>query len=67
MDILDDVNSATTYPPAPLKQELVDRIISDFCEDISPAKLEESGCAVCGELHKLKEMQPLKNFSGYLE
>ncbi|TFK58815.1 hypothetical protein BDN72DRAFT_781548, partial [Pluteus cervinus] len=67
VDIPEGVHNPIKYPPAPLKQELVDRIISDFCEDISPAKLEESGCAVCGELHSTHEMQPLKNFSGYLE
>ncbi|TFK59313.1 hypothetical protein BDN72DRAFT_780915, partial [Pluteus cervinus] len=64
---MDGIHGIIKYPPPPLSQELVDKIIGDFCEDISPAKLEESGCAVCGELHPTQEMQPLKNFSGYLE
>ncbi|TFK58431.1 hypothetical protein BDN72DRAFT_782105, partial [Pluteus cervinus] len=50
--------SYVQYPPEPLSQALVDRVITDFCGAISPANIEEAGCAVCGELHLLTDMQP---------
>ncbi|TFK60217.1 hypothetical protein BDN72DRAFT_720450, partial [Pluteus cervinus] len=55
------------YPPQPLSQTLVDKVVTDFCHSISPASIEEAGCAVCGELHLLTEMQPRKNLKGHLK
>ncbi|TFK61640.1 hypothetical protein BDN72DRAFT_726002, partial [Pluteus cervinus] len=54
------------FPPEPLNQVLVDRVITDFCHAISPEKLEEAGCAVCCELHAISEMQPKKNITRHL-
>ncbi|TFK58009.1 hypothetical protein BDN72DRAFT_782630, partial [Pluteus cervinus] len=41
------------FPPEPLQQRLVDKVIRDFCKATSPEKIEEAGCAVCGELHQI--------------
>jgi len=65
-------NLATTftpplYPPLPMTQDLSDRVITDFCNSISPAMIEESGCAVCGELHFNSEMQPLRGITKFIE
>ncbi|KAJ7218692.1 hypothetical protein GGX14DRAFT_356922 [Mycena pura] len=42
-------NEPVFPPPAPSVQ-LRDKIISGMCEDIDPARLEEAGCAVRGQL-----------------
>ncbi|TFK59149.1 hypothetical protein BDN72DRAFT_736352, partial [Pluteus cervinus] len=54
------------YPPEPLSQNLVDHVITNFCEAISPAKIEEAGCAVCCELHLISDMQPRKHLQNHL-
>jgi hypothetical protein len=47
------------FPPAPPSAELCKAIISDFCEDTSPEVFEEAGCAVCGRLTPICEMEEL--------
>src|SRR5258705_8988028 len=37
------------------------KIVSDFCADTSPEVFEEAGCAVCGELTPVCEMEELSD------
>ncbi|TFK60036.1 hypothetical protein BDN72DRAFT_736336, partial [Pluteus cervinus] len=60
-------HSYIQYPPEPLKQNLVDRVVTDFCQSTSPENIEEAGCAVCGELHLISSMQPKSNFKNHLK
>jgi hypothetical protein len=51
------------FPPSPPSKRLMHKIISGFCNDTHPSKLEEAGCAVCGQLvvmTKLKKMSHIK-------
>ena len=56
----DDVKPAK-FPPEPASQKLQEKIISEFCNDTSPAAFEEAGCAVCGELIPLTRLKLLKD------
>jgi hypothetical protein len=47
------------FPPNPPSTELCQNIISDFCADTSPEVFEEVGCAVCGKLTPICEMEEL--------
>jgi hypothetical protein len=47
------------FPPAPPSAELCQNIVSDFCADTSPDVFEETGCAVCGKLTPICEMEEL--------
>jgi hypothetical protein len=47
------------FPPVPPSSELCQKIISDFCADTSPDVFEEAGCAVCGKLTPICEMEEL--------
>ena len=47
------------FPPAPPSAELCQSIISNFCTDTSPDVFEETGCAVCGKLTPICEMEEL--------
>ncbi|KAJ7439540.1 hypothetical protein B0H11DRAFT_1751866 [Mycena galericulata] len=38
------------FPPEPPTQATRHRIISGICADLQPGSIEESGCAVCGQL-----------------
>ena len=49
----------TDFPPNPLTSLLQHKIASNFCKDTSPQAFEESGCAVCGKLTLLTELQNL--------
>ena len=49
----------TNFPPKPLSSLLQHKIASNFCKDTSPQAFEESGCAVCGKLTLLTELQKL--------
>ena len=54
------------FPPAPPSAELCQKIVSDFCADTSPDIFEETGCAVCGKLtpiHEMEELSEVENFS----
>jgi len=44
------------FPPAPPSAELCRNIVSAFCDDTSPDVFEEAGCAVCGRLTPICEM-----------
>ena len=45
------------FPPNPPSAELCQNIVSDFCADTSPEVFEETGCAVCGKLTQICEME----------
>ena len=47
------------FPPAPPSAELCQKIVSDFCADTSPNVFEEAGCAVCGKLTPICDMEEL--------
>src|SRR5882762_6630237 len=47
------------FPPAPPSTELCRNIVSAFCDDTSPDVFEEAGCAVCGKLTPICEMEEL--------
>jgi len=47
------------FPPVPPSSELCQKIISEFCADTSPDVFEEAGCAVCGKLTPICEMEEL--------
>jgi hypothetical protein len=47
------------FPPNPPSAELCQNIVSDFCADTSPEMFEEAGCAVCGKLTPICEMEEL--------
>ncbi|TFK61189.1 hypothetical protein BDN72DRAFT_739922, partial [Pluteus cervinus] len=53
------------YPPKPLSQNLVDRVVTDYCQDTSPAGFEESGCRVCGRLSNTASAIDYKKVSGF--
>ena len=58
----DDLKHAfkSTFPPPPLSKELSETIIRQWCEKVKPSLLEESGCAVCGELVPISQLSRLK-------
>ena len=47
------------FPPSPPSAELCRNIVSDFCADTLPNVFEEAGCAVCGKLTPICEMEEL--------
>src|ERR1700676_4223538 len=47
------------FPPDPPSTYLCQKIVSDFCADTSPDVFEEAGCAVCGKLTPICEMEEL--------
>ena len=49
------------YPPSPLTEQLEERVIRDFCNDTSPSKFEERGCAVCGLLTPVNQLDSLSS------
>ena len=51
----------TIFSPKPLTSLLQHKITSNFCKDTSPQAFEESGCAVCGKLTLLTELQNLSD------
>jgi hypothetical protein len=48
------------FPPPPLTKDLSETIIREWCEKSKPSSLEESGCAVCGELVPVVHLSRLK-------
>src|SRR6202789_2412437 len=52
-------NKDVKFPPSPPSAELCQNIVSDFCIDTSPEVFEETGCAICGKLTPICEMEDL--------
>jgi hypothetical protein len=59
-------NNTVCFPPTPPSDPLLNRIVNDFCADLQPAALEETGCAVCGQLKLLVSLKPLSCVQGKL-
>jgi hypothetical protein len=53
-------NQPIEFPPMPVDNKLSHKIISDFCESLTPDALEEAGCAVCGQLVPVTQLTRLK-------
>jgi hypothetical protein len=47
-----DCETTNKFPPEPLSPETTLRVITSACHNMTPQMLEESGCAVCGQLTK---------------
>ena len=50
----------SVFPPSPLTKELGETVIRKWCKETKPSSLEESGCAVCGELVPMSRLSRLK-------
>jgi hypothetical protein len=61
-----EVQASHSFPPKPLDLKLSHQIISGFCKDSSPGCLEESGCAVCGQLTPRTALSNLKSIANQL-
>ena len=57
---LDSVSQPIEFPPIPADNQSSHKIISDFCESLTPDALEEAGCAVCGQLVPVTQLTRLK-------
>ncbi|KAJ7085891.1 hypothetical protein C8R44DRAFT_619746, partial [Mycena epipterygia] len=44
------IERPAVFPPLPPTSILRHEIITGMCEDVNPEQIEESGCAVCGQL-----------------
>lgn len=49
------------FPPSPPSQALKSQIIEHWIEDTNFVNIEETGCAVCGSLHPVKQLKSLKH------
>jgi len=49
------------FPPSPPDNKLMCDITRDFCFNSSPDKMEEAGCAVCGQLTPSSKLTRLKS------
>ncbi|KAJ7445309.1 hypothetical protein FB451DRAFT_1055673, partial [Mycena latifolia] len=55
------------FPPEPLKQEDIHRILTGSSTSMLPVRFLENGCAVCGRLTPITELSPLADFQGNLD
>lgn len=55
------------FPPAPATLNIHEAVISGFCNDTKLELLEERGCAVCGQLTNVHELQPMSTYPYGLE
>ncbi|KAF7776711.1 hypothetical protein Agabi119p4_5104 [Agaricus bisporus var. burnettii] len=53
--------TTTHFPPDPPTERLMSNLIQAFCSEFDPEKIEEVGCAVCGQLRLKSSMRPLSN------
>ena len=60
------LSDTTLFPPAPVDNELSQKIIKDFCLDSLPSAIEEAGCAVCGQLVPVSRLTRLKGVKNLL-
>ena len=49
------------FPPSPPSADLCQKIVSGFFADTAPEVFEEAGCAVCGKLTPVCEMEELSD------
>ncbi|KAF9050139.1 hypothetical protein BJ165DRAFT_1322928, partial [Panaeolus papilionaceus] len=55
-----------SFPPNPFDSVLRDKILTKACKRLSPNAFQESGCAVCGELHPFTALSKLKSVKNML-
>lgn len=51
--------SKSKFPPCPPSSSQTEQIVNNFCADTSPSAIEESGCAVCGQLKLFTDLIPI--------
>ena len=56
----DSDHQPAEFPPMPIDSKLQHKIVSEFCESLTPDALEEAGCAVCGQLVPVSQLTRLK-------
>ncbi|KAJ7030581.1 hypothetical protein C8F04DRAFT_902399, partial [Mycena alexandri] len=49
------------FPPRPLSDREVHKILTRYCETVRPQNFMEKGCAVCGRLTSIKQLSPLSS------
>ncbi|KAF8234708.1 hypothetical protein L208DRAFT_1209185, partial [Tricholoma matsutake] len=54
------------FPPEPLTSALARDIADGACKKMTKNKIEEGGCAVCGELVPIEELSRLKAIKNHL-
>jgi hypothetical protein len=59
-------NKSISFPPQPLDDNLGHSIVEEACKRMAFDKIEEAGCAVCGELKLKTSLSPLKNIKNHL-
>lgn len=55
-----------SFPPPPLTQNHINKIINDWCADSDPALFEEAGCCVCGQLTPITQLSSIKHVKNHL-
>ncbi|KAF6744488.1 hypothetical protein DFP72DRAFT_825682, partial [Ephemerocybe angulata] len=48
------------YPPRPTTMVDIARVMSRYCDDLSPRVIEESGCCICAQLTKRVDLIPFE-------
>ena len=56
-------NPPLKFPPDSPSNSLIESIIKGFCNDTTPDKFIEAGCAVCGKLSPINDMVLLDEMS----
>ena len=59
--------SNKSFPPEKQTQLSVEKMVESWCNDASTTKLEEAGCAVCGQLSRMHELTPLSAMKNFLQ
>jgi hypothetical protein len=67
LDSVKKYQNKVHFPPEVLSKNLQHKIITDFVIDTSSFNFEESGCAVCGKLTLMKDLQRLSELDLKLE
>jgi hypothetical protein len=57
----DKCDVSEIFPPPPLSKSLAHSVITNACKKMSEKNIEESGCAVCGQLTSLTNLSSLKS------
>lgn len=60
LSITSSTSTMPTFPPSPPHNELICDIARNFCFNSSPDKMEEAGCAICGQLTPSSKLTKLK-------
>ncbi|KAF9051700.1 hypothetical protein BJ165DRAFT_1341134, partial [Panaeolus papilionaceus] len=62
-----ETGSHEHFPPAPVTMEDIARMMDGYCKAVAPEAIEESGCAVCGQLTLKSDLSPLSEIEGYFD